>query len=73
MLQYIVVKYFYMLIAAALSLEIGAYLVMIPFIEDIKNNISSFNEIAKSKKNLRKILEQLSDSIQFHSQVKQLS
>lgn len=72
-LQYIGIKYLYMIGAAIVSFEIGCYLVEMEFIADIKNEVNSFNEIAKSEKNKSKTLTQLSVLIQFHTHVKQLS
>lgn len=50
------------------SLEVGWYLMMMAFIDDIKNDFTSINETPETKKNQ----SALHDSIQFHSRVKQL-
>ena len=72
-LQYITIKYLYMFGAAIVSFEISIYLLITALIEDVKRNISSINELVKSKEKRRQMSEKLRDLIQFHSNVKQLS
>lgn len=71
--QYIVMAYFSHFCAAALSLKIGCYFMDMEFIRDIKNDISSISQTAKSRKNHPDMLRQMPGSIKFHSHVKQLS
>ena len=72
-IQYISLGHLYILGAAVISLEIGCYLWMMELIEDIKNDINSINKTAKLRKNQTQMSKQLTDSIEFHSKVKQLS
>lgn len=63
--EYISLKYLFIFGSAALSLEIGCYIVMIEFIKDVKNDIRSVNEVAKSLRSTK-----LQDSIEFHTKIK---
>lgn len=70
---YSLLKCIYFYAAVGSSINIGAWLFVMKFIEDIQNDTKSINKIAKSKKNQSKLLNRLSDSIQFHSNTKELS
>lgn len=71
--QFIPVAYLYLLASVALSLKVGFCIWMMEFIENIKNDMKSINEMAISKTNQSKLLGKFPDSIQFHTLVKQLS
>lgn len=65
--------FMYIFCAFIVSIEIGCYLVVMAFIEDIKNDVSSVNKKAKTKKNRSSISRDLRNLIQFHTRVKELS
>lgn len=75
MFQYIGTRYLYLFGTAIISFEIACYLVVLTFIKDIKHEVMrAFNELAKStRKNQSQQFNQLVDSIEFHTHVKQLS
>lgn len=65
--------YYCAFVAAAISLEIGSYLLVMEFINDIKCDITLFNKTTKSRRNQSQMFKQLRDSIELHGHVKQLS
>lgn len=73
-IMYLVLMHLYMFDVAVISFEVGCYLWLMEFVKDIQNETNLFNETVKFRENRSQILKkQLCDSIQFHSQVKQLS
>lgn len=59
--------------SAILSLEIGCYLWLMELIADLKNGIRSINKTVKLRRNPWQMFKKLTNSIQLHSHLKQLS
>lgn len=72
-MQYVAVRFVCFFGAVLCAFEIGFYLWTMGLIEDIGNDISSFNDMAKSQKNEGQTAERLRNSIEFHLNVKELS
>lgn len=54
-------------------MEIGTFVFMLTFNEDIQQNLHSINENTESKEKRKQIAMQLKNFIDFHSSLKQLS
>lgn len=72
-ITYVMLIHIYVFASAAISFEISCYLWVMEFIEDMKKDTNSLNETAESRRNRWQTMERLRDSIEFHSQIKQLS
>lgn len=72
-IMYVVLIHVYIFASAAISFEIGSYLWVVEFIEDIKHDTESINKIAKSRRNRWQTMQRLRDSIEFHCHIKQFS
>lgn len=72
-LEYLMLMYVSYAVACILSIGFGAYSFIIAMTEDIKINVNITNDDIKIKKNRSKIVEQISDFIEIHSNAKQLS
>lgn len=60
--------------AACMALfGIGTFLFIISGTKDAKNNLKSINKTAKARGNRQKILKQVADYTQFHSNIKRFS
>lgn len=71
--QYIVLAYAFLFMACVLSIGIGAFLFQLTVNADIKRNLRSINECAKSQRfGLHAAFNELFDTIQLHSDTKQL-
>lgn len=71
-LQFIAMTSLYLFGGFIVSLEIGCYLVVMAFVDDIINDVRSINKVAQTKKIRSKISIFLHNSIRFHARVKQL-
>lgn len=72
-IEYISLRYLYIVLSALMSLHLGAYLMATSFIQDAQNDIRSINKIAKSKKKQSQLSTKFHETIQAHTQIKQLS
>lgn len=72
-IEFMTVVCLFSVMASMLSLGIGAFLYAIRATSDITANLKLINDSTRMKKNQDKILEYLSDFVQFHGNVKELS
>lgn len=73
MLEYVVTRYTFVVVAAGASFGVGAYLFAVSISDDIKSILKSMNNDAKSKRNSSKALKHISNYIQVQAVLKQLS
>lgn len=71
--QYTAMWYVHCNIACMISLAFGSFLVSMSVIKNIKNNIYSINKNVKSKENRLQTFKKISNFIDFHATLKQLS
>lgn len=71
--QYVMTRFSFVFIAGAVSIGISEFLFAVTVTDDIKCILESFNKDAKSKNTRLKTLQHLSNYIQIHSTLKQLS
>lgn len=62
----------YMVCGCTITFGIDSFFITISMIDDLKFILKTANEAAKSGENRLRLLENLSKSIQFHANVKQL-
>lgn len=72
-LQFIPIAYHYTFVACEATFEGGLFAFTLSFTEDIRNDVKSLNENAKSQTNRFQTLKQISDFVQYHSTFKRLS
>lgn len=72
-LQYVILTQFFVLGAGLVFAGVGSFLFAVTATKDLKKNLRSFNKCAILAKNRSRILSQLSDSVELHSALKQLS
>lgn len=56
-----------------LSLGITSFLFEVEINREMKNNLNSINKISEKRDNLLQIVKELSDFVEIHSMMKQLS
>lgn len=71
--QFVICDYFFLVTACAVPMGFGVFMLMALLIDDLKFNLSSINKYVKSKRERSKLATYLTDTIHFHSVVKQLS
>lgn len=72
-IHYTIFSYIFVLVACLFSLGLGCFCFSISMVDDIKDNLNSFNEQVKTEENPTYILEQFTEFIKLHTNVKQLS
>lgn len=72
-LECAVTRYTFVVVAAGISFGSGGFSFAVSVSDDIKGILKSINKDAKSKKTYLKAMHQISDFIQIHSTLKQLS
>lgn len=63
----------FLIVSCIATLGIGGFIFALAICEDIKIDLSSIQKSGKRAENKSKIVEQLSQFIQYHSEMKQLS
>lgn len=63
----------FVFIDCMLSLGITSFLFEVEINREMKNNLNSINKISEKRDNLLQIVKELSDFVEIHSMMKQLS
>lgn len=72
-IQFMVYVCMFSLMASLLSVGIGAFLFAVRATNDITANLKLINESTKTKQNLKNVPKYISDFVQYHGDVKELS
>lgn len=71
--QYIVASYAFRLAGVLITFGVGAFLLVLAILNEIKDNLKRINDLAKFERNRSKTLNFIGDSIQVHGRLMQLS